>query len=150
MEINEYGIYPGDIFMLNYCEINVFFRVCRTFKKSVYLYEIQTKIVDKKYETLTKNLTASKEPLIIDKKQNSITKSKYEIYPIIAPFDNSSEIVLPIKIEPDMPIFGKALSYENTYPIIGIAYAHKLNDYIGVCWEIKKGGKENESMLHLC
>ena len=63
-ELNDYGIFLLDIYVLNYYGIKVFFQVCKTTEKSVYLIELATK----RYKNgimLTKNFSASKKPYII-------------------------------------------------------------------------------------
>lgn len=143
-ELNDLGVFLGDIFLLNYCGINVFFRVCKTYKNSVCLYEIKTKEINcegKKCIALSKKLVANKEPFIIDKKYNTQTKSNYEVYPIPTPYEDGG-VVIPIEITPSCPLFLEALKNENEYPMIGTAYAYKIKDYIGCCWELKNNERK--------
>lgn len=126
-DLNNYGIFITDIYLLSYCGIILFFQVCKTTKKSVYLIELATK----KYKNgtmLTKRIHASKKPLII-KHNNTITKSNYEIFPIKI----DDEYLLPIEIKYGDDLYKKAEEYVD-YPPIGYVYAIPIKDYLHKYW----------------
>lgn len=125
--LNDYGIFIADIYLLSYCGIIVFFQVCKTRKKSVYLVELATK----KYKNgtmLTKTIHASKKPLII-KQNNTIRKTTYEIYPI--QIDN--EYLLPIPVNYGDDLYREAEKYVD-YPPTGYVYAVPIKDYGNKYW----------------
>ncbi len=131
-ELNEDGIFICDYYMLDYYGVLVIFQVCKTRKKSVYLIELATKIIDNKI-MLTDQIKASKKPLVI-RENNVFTKSTYEVTPIRL---NGKDLWLPIKIDFGDPIFLEAKKYE-PYPAWGYAYALpvKREDVVGIYWEM--------------
>lgn len=131
-ELNEDGIFICDYYMLNYYGVLVIFQVCKTRKKSVFLIELATKIIDNKI-MLTDQVRASKKPLVI-RENNVFTKSTYEVKPIRL---NGKDLWLPIKIDFGDPIFEEAKKYE-PYPAWGYAYAvpMKIEEVVGIYWEM--------------
>ena len=122
-ELNDSNIFLLDIFVLNYYGILVFFQVCKTTEKSVFLVELATK----RYKNgimLTKRLRTSKNPYII-LTNNTHTKSDYEVYP--------SRMGLPIEIT-----YGSKLHREaekiNGFAITGTFYAVHCWDYLNKYW----------------
>lgn len=125
-ELNDYGVFISDVYVLNYYGILVFFQVCKTTEKTVFLVELGTK----KYKngiTLLKGLKASKNPLIITK-NNTIRKTEYEVFP-------QKDLSLPIQIDFNTPIYKKALEHNNNV-LIGIFYAKKILDFNNVYWVV--------------
>lgn len=135
-ELNDYGIFLLDIYLLDYYGVKVFFQVCKTTQKTVYLVELATKMT--KYGImLTKHIKASKKPLIV-RLNNTYTKTQYEVKPINL---NDKEFWLPIPINYGDPIHKEAKKYCD-FPACGIAYAVPIKDVINKYWqnpiEIKK------------
>lgn len=129
-EINEKGIMLLDVFMLDYCGIKVFFQVCKTTKKSVFLVELGIK----KYKngiTLLKGFKPSKNPYIITI-NNTQTKSTYEVFPEKI---DDNEYWLPIEIKMGSKIYIKAITKNREYPPIGTAYAVPIKEYANKYWE---------------
>lgn len=127
-ELNNQGIFLLDVFMLDYCGIKVFFQVCKTTEKSVFLVELATK----RYKNgimLTKNLSVSKKPYIIIN-NNTRTRSTYEVYPINMDMENR-EYWLPIEIKINSRIYKEA---RKEYSPIGIAYAVPIRDFLNKYW----------------
>lgn len=128
-ELNECGILLLDIYMLDYCGIKVFFQVCKTTRKTVYLVELATKETEHGI-MLSKGLKASKDPLIV-LTDNTPTKSKYEVTPIKL---NGKEYWLPIPIGYSDPIHAEATRYSD-FPPCGYAYAVPIGDVVDKYWE---------------
>lgn len=128
-EINEFGIFLTDIFILDYYGIKTFFQVCGTTKKTVFLIELAQKEIGGK-TMLSKNLVASKNPKVV-RNMNVWTKSRYEVTPINL---NGNEYWLPIPIKIGDPLFNEALKYTE-FPSVGYAYAVKVNDVANKYWE---------------
>ena len=125
--LNDLDIIVLDTYVLNYYGILVFFQVCKTTEKTVFLVELGTK----KYKngiTLTKNLKPSKNPLIITQ-NNTWRKSTYEVKPV-------NNHTLPIMIDTSMPIYRKAMDrlWWFDVPLSGIYYATKIIDYVNKYW----------------
>lgn len=79
-DLNEQGIFLADVFALDYYETKLFFQVVKTTKNSVFLMELHTE----PYEYGVKisiPVRPEKYPSII-KKNNTLTKTTYEVYPI--------------------------------------------------------------------
>ena len=131
-EINKYGIFLLDIYLLNYYGVKVFFQVCKTTKETVFLIELATKET-KEGIMLTKRIKASKKPLII-RENNTHTKSKFEVKPIQLNSLNRNDYWLPIDIKVGDPIWNEAQKY-NEFPAFGVAYAVKITDVINKYWE---------------
>ena len=122
-ELNDNGIFLLDVFVLNYYGILVFFQVCKTTEKTVFLVELGTK----RYKdgiTLTKRFKAAKKPYII-LNNNTHTRSTYEVVPY--------KMTVPIMIDLDMPIYKEALK-RTELPIVGTFYAEKIVDYANKYW----------------
>lgn len=115
-EPNDQGVFIGDIYILNYYEILVFFQVSKTKYDYVYIYEMATK----KYKDgimLTDKWKNSKKPLVITE-NNTWEKTKYIVYP-------QKDLTLPIKITTEMPIYKKAQERIKN-PLTGIFYITKV------------------------
>ena len=123
-ELNDNGVFIGDIYVLNYYEILVFFEVCKTEAKSVFLVELGTKRY-KNGVIFQKGFKTSKKPLIIAE-NNTRNKTTYQVRP-------RKDLSLPILSTTDMLIYKRAK--ENTkYPNTGIFYATKIVDYMNRYW----------------
>lgn len=123
-ELNVFGVFIGDVYVLNYYNILVFFQVSKTTEETVFLFELATK----KYKNgimLAKGLKASKKPLVITS-NNSWTKTTYEVTPC-------KDLSLPVNIDYSTPIYSKALEYTD-YPLTGTFYIEKITDYIDKYW----------------
>lgn len=123
-ELNDQGVFLGDIYVLNYYEILVFFEVCKTKEKSVCLVELGTK----RYRNgvmFLKGYKASKRPLIITE-NNTRNKTTYRVRP-------EKDLSLPILITTDLPIYRRARENVKN-PQVGIFYATKIVDYINHYW----------------
>lgn len=131
-EINKYGIFLLDIYLLDYYGIKVFFQVCKTTKDTVFLVELATKRT-KQGIMLTKRIKASKKPYIIHT-NNTYTKTKYEVQPINL---NDREYWLPIEINYGDKIHTDAFKYCD-FPSVGYAYAVPIKDYLNKYWEKPK------------
>ena len=134
-ELNDFNIFLLDIFVLNYYGILVFFQVCKTTEKSVFLVELATK----KYKNgimLTKRLTTSKNPYII-LNNNTHTKSDYEVYP--------SRVGLPIEVEYNSRLYNEALE-KNGVALAGTFYAVHCWDYLNKYWVSNKKLDKNNNM----
>ena len=117
-EPNEQGIIIGSFYILNYYGVYVFFRVCKTTKKSVYLIELATK-KHKDGVVLTKGFKTTKKPYIVQN-NNTWRKSNYEVFP-------TKDKLLPIEIEYGSKLYNEAL--KNTrYPMVGTGYAEPIED----------------------
>lgn len=128
-ELNRFGIFLLDIYLLDYYGVKVFLQVCKTTKETVYLTELATK--NTKYGImLTRRIKASKKPLIV-RNDNTPTKSQYEVKPINL---NDKEYWLPIEIKYGDPIYLEACKYHD-YPACGYAYAVPIKDVINKYWE---------------
>ena len=123
-ELNDFGVFLGDIYVLNYYGILVFFYVCKTTERTVFLVELETKPY-KNGLILTETLKASKKPLIIVN-NNTYTKTTYEVMP-------TKELFLPIQITTDLPIYEKALECTD-YPLTGVFYISKVVNHVGKYW----------------
>ena len=127
-ELNRFGIFLMDIFMLDYYGVQVFLQVTKTTDETVFLTELATKKT--KYGTmLTKRLVPSKTPLIV-LKDNTPTKTTYEVKPINL---KGKEYWLPIEIGYGDPIYREALKYHES-PVYGYAYAVPIKEVIGKYW----------------
>ncbi len=122
-DLNDYDIFVTDIFGLNYYGINVFFRVCGTTEKTVFLVELGTKRY-KNGVTLKKGLKTAEKPCIIVN-NNKYTKSTYEVKP--------TKKGLPIKITEDLPIY-KMAQERTEYPLTGTFYAVHIHDIVNKYW----------------
>ena len=130
--INEYGVFIGDVYVLNYYGVLVFFRVCETRKETVFLVELGTK----KYKNgimLRKGLKASKTPLVV-LKNNTYSKTNFEVKPIKL-FDE--QYWLPIEVKYGDPLHKEACKYHE-FPSVGFVYAVPLEDYLNKYWENDK------------
>lgn len=117
-ELNEQGIIIGSFYVLNYYGVYVFFRVCKTTKKSVYLIELATK-KHKDGVVLTKGFKPTKKPYIVQN-NNTWRNSIYEVFP-------TQDKLLPIEIYYGSKLYNEAL--KNTkYPVCGTAYAEPVQD----------------------
>lgn len=134
---NDYGICFGDIFYLRYCDINVFFYVCKTSSKQVCVYELEKKRIKNNgiiVEILDRKLKGSKKPLIITE-NNCSTKSDFWV-----DVKDKEHIWIPIYSE--LPIYSKAFEMAKDYiPTIGDFEAIKIVDEnkIGILnyyWEV--------------
>lgn len=142
-EINDYGIFLLDYYLLDYYGIKVFFQVCKTRRNSVYLVELATK-TNKYGIMLTRTIKASKKPKII-RFNNTYTKSQYQVYPISL---KDNEYWLPIEIKIGDPIYEEAKKYCD-YPAFGYAYAVPIKDVLNKYWEVPKE-KEPEETIYYC
>ncbi len=137
-ELNIYDIFINDVFVLNYHGLLVFFQVCKTTEKSVFLVELGIKKYKKDGITLTKKLKPSKKPLIITE-NNTIRKTTYEV----KPFKLDNILFIPIRIDWDVPIINLV-----EYPTFGIYFATPIKKYVGKYWKAKDNNyitkKENE------
>ena len=127
-EINDYGVFLGDVYCLNYYDILVFFYVSKTTAKTVFLVELGTK----KYKngiTLTKGFKAAKNPLVITE-YNTYEKTTYEVTP-------NRDLSLPIRITADLPIYEKALE-KVEFPMTGTFYITKVKDWANTYWVIEE------------
>lgn len=127
-ELNDFGVFIGDVYVLNYYNILVFFLVCRTTEKTVFLIELATK----RYKNgimLTKRLKPSKNALIIIN-NNSKRNGTYQVVP-------NKDLSLPIKIDMNLPIYKKALE-RTEFPLIGTFYATKVIDYTNRYWLLEE------------
>lgn len=127
-ELNDYGIFLLDIYVLNYYGIKVFFQVCKTTEKSVYLIELATKRYKNGIIMLTKNFSASKKPYII-LNNNTRRKSTYEVYPV----KNGYGHYLPIEVKLGSRLHEEALN-RTDFPIAGTAYAVPVRDVLNKYW----------------
>ena len=121
-EINEQGIMLLDVYAIKYNNSMVFFQVCKTKKNSVTLIELASKpYLDG--IMLDPAMVASKKPIII-KKNNTFTKSTFE--------------VKPIKWEKDywLPIEFNGFVY----------YAVPLKDYRNKVWTVLPEKEETEEI----
>ena len=144
-ELNKYGIFLLDIYMLDYYGIKVFFQVCKTTRETVYLVELATKVT--KYGImLTKTIKPSKKPYFV-RYNNTYTKSEYQVKPINL---KDKQIWLPIEIKYTDKIYEEAKKYYD-YPVWGYAYAvpMKLDDVLNKYWELPKE-KEKEEVIYYC
>ncbi|MCR4661660.1 MAG: hypothetical protein K5765_06665 [Clostridia bacterium] len=123
-ELNIYGVFLGDIYLLNFYGVLAFFYVSKTREDTVFLTELGTK----KYKNgvmFTKGMKAAKKPLIIVK-NNTFRKTTYEVTP-------NKDLTLPIIITPDLPIYKKALKRTDLiYP--GTYTAYRVLDYYNKYW----------------
>lgn len=127
-ELNEYGVFLGDVYCLNYHNILVFFYVSKTTEKTVYLVELGTK----KYKggvTLLKGFKAAPKPLVI-LENNTYTKTTYEVTP-------RPDLSLPIQIKMNMPIYKKALE-KTEYPLVGTFFITKIKDWANRYWVLEE------------
>ena len=123
-ELNDNGVFIGDIYVLNYYEILVFFEVCKTKANSVFLVELGTKRY-KNGVMFLKGYKASKKPLVITE-NNTRTKATYEVRP-------RKDLSLPILITTDTVLYKHAK--ENVrHPSVGVFYATKIVDYMNRYW----------------
>ena len=139
-ELNRFGIFLLDIFMLDYYGVQVFLQVTKTTEETVFLTELATKMT-KHGLMLTKRLRPSKNPLIV-LKDNSPTKTTYEVKPINL---RGKEYWLPIEIGYGDPIYQEAKKYHKS-PVYGYAYAVPIKDVIGKYWLKSITLKEKERL----
>lgn len=126
-ELNEMGIFVGSFYILNYYGICVFFRVCKTTKKSVYLMELATKRY-KEGIMLCKGFKGSKNPYVV-LENNTWRKSKYEVFP--------TEEGLPIEVQYGSKLFNEAKNKMcQNVPMCGQVYAQPIefNDLMAHYW----------------
>ena len=143
-ELNKYGIFLLDIYLLDYYGVKVFFQVCKTTTETVYLVELATKTT--KYGImLTKTIKASKKPIIIHQ-NNTYTKSNYEVRPINL---KDNEIWLPIEINYNDPIYIEAKKYYD-YPAYGFAYAVPITDVLNKYWEKPVEKNKEKEIIYYC
>ena len=125
-ELNEKGIIIGSFYVLNYCDICIFFRVCKTTKKSVYLIELATK----KYKNgvmLVKDFKPAKNPYIVQN-NNTWLNSLYEVFP-------TKDKLLPIEISYGSKLYNEALR-RHKKPVVGTAYAEPIEEVWKWYWII--------------
>lgn len=115
---NEYGIGFGDIFVMWYQGIYVFFYVCRSLAEQVCVFELANKrriIKGKKVQILCPGLKPTRSPKIITK-GNCWYKSMFWVT-----IKDSDHIIIPI--DNTMPIYHKV-----KYPYLGYCEATKIPD----------------------
>ena len=133
------GICIGDIYVLTYCGIRVILRVCNTSERYVYLYELATKRYKDGY-ALTNRLKGSKKPLLVPKKDNVFSRSKFKVEA------NRIDKKLSIRIDSNTLLYWEAMKYvENPMP--GPYLAHPFKNYRKYYWKkpnlLEKFRKEN-------
>lgn len=127
LNLNKYGVFIGDVFLLNYYGILVFFQVVATTETYTYLVELKT-VPCGEGIVLDKDLKTSKNPYFV-LKNNIRSKTTYKVEPRYY----NKEVVLPIKIDENSKIYQEAYEmYDN--PIVDTFYAYKLNEYRNCCW----------------
>ena len=119
--INIYDPYAffGDIYLLNYCDILVFFQICDVKAETVKVVELATY----PYENgvmLYRDLRVSKKPYFV--KRNVRSKSDYEIT-----LEEGMEESLPIWIDCDSTIYKEAVANRTYLPATGVFYAEKIS-----------------------
>lgn len=117
-ELNDQGVFLGDIYVLNYYEILVFFEVSKTKHNRVYIFELGVKKYKEGY-TLLNGRKRAKKPLVITK-NNTYEKTTFVTYP-------QKDLSLPIRITSDMPIYKKAQERVKN-PVLGTFYLTKVLD----------------------
>ena len=108
-DLNEQGIFLADVFALDYYETKLFFQVVKTTKNSVFLMELHTE----PYEYGVKisiPVCPEKYPSII-KKNNTLTKTTYEVYPIKI----EKDWWLPIEFDGFIHYATKVENWQNKY-----------------------------------
>ena len=121
-ELNQYDIMLGDLYVLNYYGVLVFFEVCKTRTKSVFLVELKSEeYLDG--TMISRKIQASKDPLVITQ-NNTYRKSTYEVYPVEM---EKGEYWLPIKVDYGSKLFKKA-SECCVFPLSGYHYAVPMKD----------------------
>lgn len=108
-DLNEQGIFLADVFALDYYETKLFFQVVKTTKSSVFLMELHTE----PYEYGVKisiPVRPEKYPSII-KKNNTLTKTTYEVYPIKI----EKDWWLPIEFDGFVHYATKVENWQNKY-----------------------------------
>ncbi len=137
-ELNDYDIYITDVYMLNYEGVLVFFQVCGTKKKSVFVIELATKKYKSNYLMLSKNMCPSKKPFFV-LTNNVFTKSTYEVFPVDIGY---GKYFLPFLVKYGDPLYKEAEKYVST-PAPGWVYAKRISvdEYVNKYWQIPKSLK---------
>lgn len=97
---NRHDIIFGDIFYLNYYDINVFFQVCKTSYNQVAIYELEKKRIDVDKEKVCPYKRARKPLLII--KNNCYRKSTYWVD---TDYDDDLNKIIYLNISMDSPLY---------------------------------------------
>lgn len=142
-ELNDYGIFLTDKFILNYYNIIVIFDVCGTTKNSVILYELETKkteINGKNAVILDKKLSPSKKTYFVPVDENSFTKSRFEIQPTYL----NGELRIPLAVPYGSKLYNKAVEEGHQYPAYGIVYAEPLKEFRNIYWIVEKEEKKHD------
>ena len=129
---NEYGIGYGDIFIMNYQGINVFFFVCRSLAEQVCVYELAKKkrrFGNLKVNKLCPGLKPTQSPNVITQ-NNCGYKSNFWV-----PILDKDNIIIPITKE--MPIAYKTGCLYDTFCIATkIPEEEKANGVLNYYWDI--------------
>jgi hypothetical protein len=126
--LNKFNIFLGDVFLLNYYGILVFFQVCGTTEKNAYLVELATEKIE--YGIIINPLLkTSKNPYFV-LKNNVRSKSTYRVMTTLF----HGDAVLAIKITDKDRIYQEALSIVD-YPKEGYFYAYRVRNYLDCCWQ---------------
>lgn len=135
--LNKFNIFLGDVFLLNYYGIMVFFQICGTTENYVYLVELDTK-EDENGLFINPSLKTSKNPYFV-LKNNVRSKSTYKALTTLF----RREAVVAIKITDKDRIYQEALNITD-YPEEGYFYAYRVNEYLNSYWrseEVKSNGQ---------
>lgn len=140
---NVDGVKFGDVFYLNYYNINVFFYVCRTGVDQVAIFELAKKKVlynNEKVEVLAPGLKPARNPLVVIK-NNCWTKSEFYVRTT-----KDKELIIPVAFR--SPLYLAAIELGNEFPTTGNFRAFLVKDcyaYFGKIPEkIKKIKKINK------
>ena len=117
-ELNDQGVFLGDVYLLNYYDILAFFEVSKTKHNRVYIFELGVKKYKNGY-TLLSGWKRAKKPLVITE-NNTYEKTTFVAYP-------QKDLSLPIRITSDMPIYKKAQERVKN-PLLGTFYLTKVLD----------------------
>lgn len=111
-ELNNQGIFLADVFVMDFFETKLFFQVVKTRENSVYLIELQTEPYEYGVK-ISVPVRPAKYPIIV-KRNNTQTKTTFEVY--------------PIKFEKDwwLPIEHNGFVY----------YATKVEDWRNKYWDL--------------
>lgn len=148
--LNNQGIYLCDVFHLNYYGVHVFFQVCRTSANSVCIYELKTKVKNmwgRKRIAIFEDAKPEREhTLVVPLENNIYMRSNFECAPIKLP--DQKDYCLPIKVDYDSPLYKRALEVGAKSPLVGVAYAEKVNEWYNKWWPYIEPQKEEEQVMY--
>lgn len=131
-ELNDCDIMLGDVYMLNYYGVKVFFEVSQTDYDKVCVYELKTKkmFIDGKYRIMIdeKGKSERKSTLVVPLNENTYRKSKFWVE-----YANSNTLKIPIDM--NMPIYKEAVARGVNCPVYGTAFAVYVPDWYNKYWD---------------